>query len=229
MSFLPEPDHVHGRAPSIGVLLVNLGTPDAPTPAATRRYLAQFLSDPRVIEIPGEGEEHQHRTDQQRIGFEVQEDIEQRVEPDQHCREEARALPAFQHRRAVKSEQPDDRRRCDHIGEGKADHLGERQQQYEEQHQSDTGQQIFRRRDARARDDVEHQEGDEGEADEQEAIFDAAIDLAVEVDGLDQADRDRFCGAARCLASAAAVARHLDRHRLPIGFARAVIRRDRRR
>ncbi len=52
MSFLPEPDHVHGRAPSIGVLLVNLGTPDAPTPAATRRYLAQFLSDPRVIEIP---------------------------------------------------------------------------------------------------------------------------------------------------------------------------------
>lgn len=37
---------------SIGVLLVNLGTPDAPTPAAVKRYLAQFLSDPRVIEIP---------------------------------------------------------------------------------------------------------------------------------------------------------------------------------
>lgn len=36
----------------IGVLLVNLGTPDAPTPAAVRRYLAQFLSDPRVVEIP---------------------------------------------------------------------------------------------------------------------------------------------------------------------------------
>ncbi|WP_343601435.1 ferrochelatase [Roseateles sp.] len=52
MSFRPEPDHVHGRAPTIGVLLVNLGTPDAPTPEATRRYLAQFLSDPRVIEIP---------------------------------------------------------------------------------------------------------------------------------------------------------------------------------
>jgi ferrochelatase len=32
--------------------LVNLGTPDAPTPAAVRRYLAEFLSDPRVIEIP---------------------------------------------------------------------------------------------------------------------------------------------------------------------------------
>jgi len=52
MSFRPEPDHVHGRAPTTGVLLVNLGTPDAPTTEATRRYLAQFLSDPRVIEIP---------------------------------------------------------------------------------------------------------------------------------------------------------------------------------
>jgi len=36
----------------VGVLLVNLGTPDHPTPAAIRRYLAEFLSDPRVIEIP---------------------------------------------------------------------------------------------------------------------------------------------------------------------------------
>jgi ferrochelatase len=35
-----------------GVLLVQLGTPDAPTPAALRRYLRQFLSDPRVIEAP---------------------------------------------------------------------------------------------------------------------------------------------------------------------------------
>ncbi len=35
-----------------GVLLVNLGTPDAPTPADVRRYLAEFLSDPRVVEIP---------------------------------------------------------------------------------------------------------------------------------------------------------------------------------
>jgi len=41
---------VTGRQP--GVLLVNLGTPDAPTPAAVRRYLAEFLSDPRVVEIP---------------------------------------------------------------------------------------------------------------------------------------------------------------------------------
>ena len=36
----------------IGVLLVNLGTPDAPEAKAVRRYLAEFLSDPRVIEIP---------------------------------------------------------------------------------------------------------------------------------------------------------------------------------
>ena len=35
---------------SCGVLLVNLGTPDAPTPRATRRYLAEFLADPRVVE-----------------------------------------------------------------------------------------------------------------------------------------------------------------------------------
>ena len=34
----------------IGVLIVNLGTPDAPTPAAVRRYLKEFLTDPRVIE-----------------------------------------------------------------------------------------------------------------------------------------------------------------------------------
>src|SRR5262249_20979481 len=34
-----------------GLLLVNLGTPDAPTPAAVRRYLREFLSDPRVLDI----------------------------------------------------------------------------------------------------------------------------------------------------------------------------------
>lgn len=39
-------------APRIGLLLVNLGTPDEPTPAAVKRYLRQFLSDPRVVEIP---------------------------------------------------------------------------------------------------------------------------------------------------------------------------------
>ena len=46
------PDHPHVRTGGIGVLLVNLGTPDAPTPAAVRRYLAEFLSDRRVVEIP---------------------------------------------------------------------------------------------------------------------------------------------------------------------------------
>jgi ferrochelatase len=44
--------HRHGEPARTAVLLVNLGTPEAPTPAATRRYLAEFLSDPRVVEIP---------------------------------------------------------------------------------------------------------------------------------------------------------------------------------
>ena len=44
--------HPPVRIGKIGVLLVNLGTPDAPTPAAVRRYLAEFLSDRRVVEIP---------------------------------------------------------------------------------------------------------------------------------------------------------------------------------
>ncbi|MFC3114519.1 ferrochelatase [Cellvibrio fontiphilus] len=38
--------------PKVGILLANLGTPDAPTTPALRRYLAEFLADPRVIEIP---------------------------------------------------------------------------------------------------------------------------------------------------------------------------------
>jgi ferrochelatase len=52
MPFATEPPHTHGQPERIGVLLANLGTPDAPTPAAVRRYLAEFLSDPRVVEIP---------------------------------------------------------------------------------------------------------------------------------------------------------------------------------
>jgi ferrochelatase len=55
MRFAPEPAHAHGRpaeVPPTAILLCNLGTPDAPTPAALRRYLAEFLSDPRVVEIP---------------------------------------------------------------------------------------------------------------------------------------------------------------------------------
>jgi protoporphyrin/coproporphyrin ferrochelatase len=42
----------HDRMPRLGVLLVNLGTPDAPTTAAVRRYLAEFLTDRRVVEVP---------------------------------------------------------------------------------------------------------------------------------------------------------------------------------
>ena len=42
----------HSLPKRAGVLLVNLGTPDAPTPAAIRRYLREFLSDPRVVELP---------------------------------------------------------------------------------------------------------------------------------------------------------------------------------
>lgn len=41
----------HEQQPAVGVLLVNLGTPDAPTTSALRRYLKQFLSDPRVVEM----------------------------------------------------------------------------------------------------------------------------------------------------------------------------------
>ena len=48
----PPTDHPPILAPRIGVLLANLGTPDAPEAGAVRRYLAQFLSDRRVIEIP---------------------------------------------------------------------------------------------------------------------------------------------------------------------------------
>ncbi|MEO6388890.1 MAG: ferrochelatase [Croceibacterium sp.] len=44
--------HTPVASGGIGVLLVNLGTPDAPTPQAVKRYLGQFLSDRRVVELP---------------------------------------------------------------------------------------------------------------------------------------------------------------------------------
>ncbi len=56
--FHPEPPFQHGKPPtgqtgaSTAILFCNLGTPDEPTPQAVRRYLAEFLSDHRVIEIP---------------------------------------------------------------------------------------------------------------------------------------------------------------------------------
>jgi protoporphyrin/coproporphyrin ferrochelatase len=52
MPFAPEPPLPHGTPERTGVLLVNLGTPDEPTAPALRRYLRQFLSDTRVVEIP---------------------------------------------------------------------------------------------------------------------------------------------------------------------------------
>lgn len=52
MPYRGSPDYRHDSIPRSGVLLVNLGTPDAPTPSALRRYLKEFLSDPRVIEVP---------------------------------------------------------------------------------------------------------------------------------------------------------------------------------
>lgn len=52
MSYLSEPEFRHDSPRRIGVLLINLGTPDAPTSAAVKRYLSEFLSDPRVVEIP---------------------------------------------------------------------------------------------------------------------------------------------------------------------------------
>ena len=54
MPFATEPAFAHGQSTSPGtaILLCNLGTPDEPTPTAVRRYLKEFLGDPRVVEIP---------------------------------------------------------------------------------------------------------------------------------------------------------------------------------
>ena len=52
MAFRAEPDYQHGRKAGTAIVLCNLGTPDAPTATAVRRYLAEFLGDPRVVEIP---------------------------------------------------------------------------------------------------------------------------------------------------------------------------------
>lgn len=52
MPFQPEPAYTHGQAARTAILLCNLGTPDAPTASALRRYLGEFLADHRVVEIP---------------------------------------------------------------------------------------------------------------------------------------------------------------------------------
>ena len=51
-TYQSTPEFEHGSSGSTGVLLVNLGTPDAPTTPAVRRFLKEFLSDPRVVEYP---------------------------------------------------------------------------------------------------------------------------------------------------------------------------------
>ena len=50
--YIGNTEYKHGTEPAIGILLVNLGTPDAPDKSALRKYLKEFLSDPRVIEVP---------------------------------------------------------------------------------------------------------------------------------------------------------------------------------
>lgn len=50
--YLPEPPYTHGQAARTGILLINLGTPEAPTAKALRPYLKEFLWDRRVVEIP---------------------------------------------------------------------------------------------------------------------------------------------------------------------------------
>jgi ferrochelatase len=52
VNFFGEKNYEHGSSDRTGVLLTNLGTPDAPTAKAVKPYLREFLSDPRVIEIP---------------------------------------------------------------------------------------------------------------------------------------------------------------------------------
>ena len=52
MAFRKEPPYTHGTVPKTAVVLINLGTPEAPTASAVRRYLKEFLWDARVVEIP---------------------------------------------------------------------------------------------------------------------------------------------------------------------------------
>lgn len=52
MKYKGTPNYEHGTEARLGVLLVNLGTPEAPETGPVRRYLAEFLSDPRIIELP---------------------------------------------------------------------------------------------------------------------------------------------------------------------------------
>ena len=52
MKYIGSQNFDHGQSPRVGILLTNLGTPDAPEKKPLRKYLKQFLWDPRVIELP---------------------------------------------------------------------------------------------------------------------------------------------------------------------------------
>jgi ferrochelatase len=52
MKYQSQTAFTHKQADKVGVLITNLGTPDEPTPKALRRYLKEFLWDPRVVEVP---------------------------------------------------------------------------------------------------------------------------------------------------------------------------------
>ena len=52
MKYRSQENFSHAQADKIGVLISNLGTPEAPTKQALKPYLKQFLSDPRVVEVP---------------------------------------------------------------------------------------------------------------------------------------------------------------------------------
>ena len=52
VNYIGNGDFKHDAESCIGVLVTNLGTPDAPTPSALRSYLGEFLADPRVVEVP---------------------------------------------------------------------------------------------------------------------------------------------------------------------------------
>lgn len=52
MKYIAPPGSAQGKKERLGVLLLNLGTPDSPETGPVRRYLAEFLSDPRIIEMP---------------------------------------------------------------------------------------------------------------------------------------------------------------------------------
>jgi ferrochelatase len=47
-----SPEFRHDQQPVLGILITNLGTPDEPTAPALRRYLKEFLWDPRIVDMP---------------------------------------------------------------------------------------------------------------------------------------------------------------------------------